>query len=199
MKPRSMCLRSSALLIGVLMLVAWNSQVFATTMAPFSVQDLVSYSHLGGRFVVDDVLQVDECTVRYRLSEIELFVGEKRSAGTEPLDIDVISCIVGAPNFKVGQEYALFINLDNRVERILGLQWGSFKIIDDHVFTFDGKALELSSADAPVYGTPEKADYTKTRRPMSVDDLRSLVDGGIRVLRERGVEVPRQRRAVGGR
>ena len=142
-------MRSYLKLIVFIFINMMCTQLQATTVINFSLSEQVAVAHDCVRAVVvsrhldgDGMMQV--------YLEIEESVYGSMQGGFK---LSIPTNIAGAPNLIPGQNYMLFLNLNNRIEQVIGLAWGAYEIHgpDEIIKDGMGQSIELKSkADRQV-------------------------------------------------
>jgi len=138
--------RACLLLFGLLAV----SRAQATTVADFSVDDLVRHSQVGVRARVVQAVEIDHEWTRYTLRVGEVLSGR---LDTATFEIDLLRQIEGMPTLRSGDDLILFLNFDNRIEKVIGLRWGIQRVREGRVYSHDWESLRIHSATRD--GLPE--------------------------------------------
>lgn len=131
----------------------------ATTVVDFTIEDLIRWSHACVRVRIENDPSQVAIQPSIRLarphpgggSEITHMVVEDVVYGSfpdYPTTLSIPSSIEGAPRLATGVSYLLFINFDNRIEPILGHQWGVYRVAGDSMLDFRGQPLVVREEEA---------------------------------------------------
>jgi hypothetical protein len=110
------------------------------TLRDFTLDNLVAYARTCVRGHVVAIETVDPVTVRYTLAVNEVAFGEAQKQLTFELD----QSDPGMPRLRKGAEYLVFLNLNNRYEKVIGFRWATFTVREGNLFDYDGAPLHAN-------------------------------------------------------
>ena len=144
----------------------------ATTVADFTIEELARFAHAGVRARVVATSRSDAGLARLDLDVDEVLFGQIPDSRLS-LELDV--SVAGMPELRLGDDVVLFLNFNNRVEKIIGLRWGTYRLRNGEMFDHDWRPLELT-IETPVTRGTGLANALEQRRPREF--LRRRLGGG---------------------
>lgn len=157
------------------------------TIVPFDIEDLVSWSELVALVEVTDS-EIVEGRFRVKVLVVDSILGH----APEELAFSALALGPDFPRLSVGRRYLVFLNLSNRIERILGWQWGVFEERGGLLFNFDGSPL--SEGDSRLGSAGEGDGHIGHSAPgaqqLDFGDLRTQILAAREALSGRGVRLP---------
>jgi len=152
------------------------TSVHATVVIDFTLADLIRFSQVCARVrALESAEKAGWST--YRLEIVDSVYGPAQEIRELPL----LQGVVGMPRLEPGHEYLIFVNLDNRIERIIGFQWGTYEIVEERLVSYGGRPITWQTTGgakvAGLDGRLVEVDQTKTApaEPVSFEELRERI------------------------